>query len=322
VMDKYYSDYTSLLKKINSKSNASKSIKTVIQEIDKQLLIDLKMQYQLSSYMEFDTGGDIADLSSTNWESDENFAGEDVLFPNGYDEIVNFLAKNQKIELNTIVEKIDYTGTEIKITTNNGMKTAQKIICTIPLGVLQSGKVNFTPILPNTFSDAIARLKMGNVNKIALLFDQCFWDKDVQYVGYTSQEKGAFSYILNVKKFLPNVNMLMSFGFGNFGKTIDNQSVVKTKDDFLTVLKKIYGEKNVPNPSQVLVSQWGNEEFSKGSYSFANVGSSDEDFLAFEKDLDKKIFFAGEHTSRDYRGTVHGAFLSGEKAVETLLKNI
>lgn len=43
-----------------------------------------------------------------------------------------------------------------------------------------------------------------------------------------------------------------------------------------------------------------------GSYSFAT-----NDFEIFEQSIDDKIFFAGEHTIFDYRGTVHGAYISG-----------
>jgi monoamine oxidase len=317
IMDDYFTQYNSLLKKIKSKSNSSKSVKSVIQDIDNQLLSDLKMQYQLSSYMEFDAGGDISELSSTDWDGDETFSGNDVLFPNGYDEVINYLAKGITIEKNTIVQSIDYQGNEVVLKTNQGDKKAKYIVCTLPLGVLQSGKVSFMPTLPTAISAAIQNLKVGNVNKVALLFDTCFWDKNVQYVGYTSKEKGAYSYIMNVKKFLPNTNMLMSFGFGNYGKTIDNQSITEVTNDFMTVLKKIYGS-SIPNPTKILVSSWGKEEFSKGSYSFANVGSSANDFSAFTVPIDGKLFFAGEHSSLEYRGTVHGAYLSGVRAADAI----
>ena len=317
VMDDSFIQYNNLLKKIKSKSDSSKSIQNVVQAIDNQLLSDLKMQYQLSSYMEFDAGGDISELSSTEWDSDENFSGNDVLFPNGYDEVTNYLAKGLAIEKNTIVQSVDYQGNEVVLQTNKGERKAKYVVCTLPLGVLQTNKVSFLPALPTSISDAIKKLKVGNVNKVAFLFDTCFWDKNVQYVGYTSKEKGAYSYIMNVKKFLPNTNMLMSFGFGNYGKIIDNQSVTQVTNDFMAVLKKIYGT-SIPNPTKVLVSNWGKEEFSKGSYSFANVGSSANDFLVFATPIDSKLFFAGEHTSLEYRGTVHGAYLSGVRAADAI----
>ena len=71
--------------------------------------------------------------------------------------------------------------------------------------------------------------------------------------------------------------------------------------------------------------RWRADPWSRGSYSFVSVGSSgnDYDILATpvipgnpgkSNDMIKnppRIFFAGEHTIRNYPATVHGALLSG-----------
>jgi len=38
------------------------------------------------------------------------------------------------------------------------------------------------------------------------------------------------------------------------------------------------------------------------------------------QEVDNKLFFAGEHTSRKYYGNTHGALLSGEREAEKILK--
>jgi monoamine oxidase len=267
--------------------------------------------------MEFDTGGDIKDLSSKNFDNDEVFAGDDVLFPNGYDEVVNHLAKDLTIEKEVVVQSIDYAGSEVLVKTNKGEKKAKFVVCTLPLGVLKAGGVAFSPVLPAAITNAIRNIWVGNVNKVALLWDTAFWDENVQYVGYCSAEKGAYNYIMNVKKFLPNVNMLMTFGFGNYGKVIEKQTDTQVKDDVMIALRKIYGN-SIPEPKKVLVSRWGKDEFALGSYSFFGVDMEDADFQAFEKPLENKLFFAGEHTNVEYRGTVHGAYLSGVRAADAI----
>ncbi|MFT7453209.1 MAG: monoamine oxidase, partial [Patescibacteria group bacterium] len=45
--------------------------------------------------------------------------------------------------------------------------------------------------------------------------------------------------------------------------------------------------------------------------SYATNGTRSSDFEEFEEPIDNKLFFAGEHTNRDYRGTVHRAYESG-----------
>jgi monoamine oxidase len=41
-----------------------------------------------------------------------------------------------------------------------------------------------------------------------------------------------------------------------------------------------------------------------------------KDFKMAGQPVDKVLFFAGEHTNPDYRGSVHGAYLSGIRAAK------
>ena len=79
-------------------------------------------------------------------------------------------------------------------------------------------------------------------------------------------------------------------------------------------------------PKETVVTRWRADPWSRGSYSFVSTGSSgnDYDILATPvipgnpgktNDMIKnppRVFFAGEHTIRNYPATVHGALLSGE----------
>ena len=63
---------------------------------------------------------------------------------------------------------------------------------------------------------------------------------------------------------------------------------------------------------EVDFSGWGQDRFSKGSYSFAGLGSvvGDRDQMA---QPEGRFYFAGEHTTRSW-ATVHGAFGNGVAA--------
>ena len=76
-----------------------------------------------------------------------------------------------------------------------------------------------------------------------------------------------------------------------------------------------------PQPKESHVTQWRQDEYARGSYSYVAAGSSgnDYDFLAAPVCPARtgplvprpRVFFAGEHTMRNYPATVHGALLSG-----------
>jgi monoamine oxidase len=78
----------------------------------------------------------------------------------------------------------------------------------------------------------------------------------------------------------------------------------------MTHLRTIYG-KNIPEPTHFVRTNWQKVPYILGSYSFATNGTTSDDFDILAQNIDEKLFFAGEHTHKDYRGTVHGAYLSG-----------
>lgn len=273
--------------------------------------------YMLSSDLEFDTGGDLQELSSLDFYDDEVFGGDDLIISNGFDHLPNYLAKGLDIELNTSITAIDYSKENILIQSNQKSYVADFIVLTVPLGVLKKKKIAFTPSLPKPIDQAIQRLKMGTVNKFLCLWDKAFWDTNLQYIGYTPKEKGKFNYFLNIKKFTP-ANGLVTFAFGHPAKATESQSDAEIVAEIMTHLKAIYGS-NIPAPSQFLRTKWDSNPYAYGSYSFASNGTRSTDYELFENSIDDKVFFAGEHTSKDYRSTVHGAYLSGIRAAKAIV---
>lgn len=96
----------------------------------------------------------------------------------------------------------------------------------------------------------------------------------------------------------------------------------------IAVLKGIFGSSAVPQPKETVVTRWKSDEWSRGSYSFVAAGSSGNDYDLMASPVappvvsgmppgnpappnPPRVFFAGEHTIRNYPATVHGALLSG-----------
>jgi len=274
-------------------------------------------KYMLSAYLEFNTGADISMLSSLHFDDDEEFNGSDVIITNGYDKIADHLGRDIDIRLRKRVSSIDYSGSKVLIKANGEVFEGDYAIITVPLGVLQSKTISFSPDLPVDKSAAIKRLEMGNINKFLLLWDKAFWDKDWQYIGYTPEIKGKFNYYLNLRKF-SHTNALMTFAFGDYATHSESMSDEQVIDEITQHLRAIYGS-GIPLPSQMLRTRWGSNIHSYGAYSFAANGSTSSDFDTLAAPVSDKVFFAGEHTSRAYRGTVHGAYLSGIREANRII---
>jgi monoamine oxidase len=312
--------YRDLLPQITEKANAATgdiSVQEAINRIDPTHLTQPYMIYPLSAYGEFDAGGPIDLLSGRNWLSDSKFPGKDVLFPSGYDAVTNQLGVGLDVRFGQRVSAIDTSGSEVRVTTSGGTYTANHVVCTLPLGVLKSGSVTFTPALPSYVQSAIDRVKMGYVNKVFCDFENAFWPTDTQYFGAHTAEKGMLNYWLSYRKF-SNINCLVGLAVGNAGLLLEALTDAEIMGRTTSQLRTMFGSAT-PAPRKINISRWTLDPLSGGSYSFAGVGSSPEDFGTLGSTISGKLYFAGEHTSTSYRGTVHGAYLEGMRAAEAIL---
>jgi monoamine oxidase len=99
---------------------------------------------------------------SLRWLGSEGqFKGPDVILPGGYTQLSQNLAKGLDIRTTTEVKRIAHGGETVRIETSQGDVTADRVIVTVPLGVLKAGTVAFDPPLPQAKRDAIERLGFG-----------------------------------------------------------------------------------------------------------------------------------------------------------------
>ena len=125
--------------------------------------------------------GDIAAnpryLSSWYIGEGDGFGGGSHFFPNGYGEIAERLIGGIDVRLSHAVRRISYTESGVEVLTDQGPFTADRVVVTLPLGVLKAGVVEFSPGLPADKLGALDRLDMGLLNKVVMRFPQNFWDE-------------------------------------------------------------------------------------------------------------------------------------------------
>lgn len=309
--------FETALKTVRKEGTQTQSFQTVFNSLYPKKANDKLWKYMLSAYLEFDIGGDISKISSKFFDDDEEFSGEDVIITNGYDKVTDFLARGLDVRLNTRVTAINYSNENVNITANGNNIEADYVVVTVPLGVLKNNVITFTPALPRNKINAITNTNIGNVNKFLLVWKKPFWDTNLQYIGYTPDTKGKFNYFLNIKKFTPS-NGLMTFAFGDYATVTESMTDNQIIKEIMLNLKSIYGN-NIPNPTNFLRTKWGQNINSYGAYSYPTNGSSSEDFDTLANEVKNKVFFAGEHTEREYRGTVHGAYISGIREADKII---
>ncbi len=265
---------------------------------------------------EIEYGAGIDDLSLWWWDDEESFPGEDHLFPGGYDQVTEQIAHGLDIRLGKSVKSCRYHDDGISVSTENEEFTADYLVVTLPLGVLKYGDIEFDPPISGQHRIAIDRLGMGVLNKVAMKFDQRFWSEGTDWFNLVPESGQSFTEFLSlsVKTGEP---ILVALTGGPFARTFKDREDDEIASEMLTSLRIMFGD--VPAPTAVAITRWDVDPFAYGSYAHIPVGAEAEDYDRLSEPISDRLFFAGEHTNREYPSTVHGAYLSGIRAANQII---
>ncbi|KND87437.1 Polyamine oxidase [Tolypocladium ophioglossoides CBS 100239] len=246
-----------------------------------------------------------------------------VIDPRGFSAIIDgeagtFLKPNDhRLLLNTIVTNVSYTDTGVVVHNEDGScVSAAYAICTFSLGVLQNDVVKFSPALPKWKETAIQKFYMGTYTKIFFQFNETFWPEDTQYFLYASPTKRGYYPLwqsLSTEGFMPGSNIIFVTVTNDESFRLEQQSDDQTKEEALEVLRQMFPDKNVPEPTAFMYPRWTKTPWAYGSYSNWPVGTTLEMHQNLRANVDR-LWFAGEAGSAEYFGFLHGAWFEGREA--------
>jgi polyamine oxidase len=252
---------------------------------------DPLLRWAVQSEIVGDYGEEPEHISLRHWQDDEEYAGGDWRLPRGYGELVDRLADGFDIRLDCVVRRIEYGRSNVVVETRAGeVFAARRAIVTLPLGVLQAGSVAFDPPLPDRKLEAIRGLRAGVLNRVALVFEKEFWPRGTEVVS----QFGSYA------------NLVVS---GRALVGLAGGAAARSPEPVAEVLRRL----GAPRPSAVALTRWHEDPFSLGAYSGVPPGGTSAHFDTLAESVGP-VLFAGEATSRGYRGTVHGAYVSGLRA--------
>lgn len=278
-----------------------------------------RIDYLINTTFEHEYSGDAGAMSALWFDSDSRYEGAESLFLDGYKVLVDYLAKGLDIRLEHVVTGIVYDKNGVTIQTSKGNIQGESVIVTLPLGVLQSGHVRFEPALPAKKADAISKLGMGVLNKCYLRFPKAFWDTQADWLNYVPShaDNGHWAEWVSLAR-STGQPVLLGFNAASFGREIEAWTDQEVVSSAMATLRRIFGS-SVPEPTAWQVSRWATDPYARGAYSFNKLGSTPgmrEDLAA---SVDRVLFFAGEATEARYFQSVHGAYLSGQRAAAAVL---
>lgn len=246
-------------------------------------------------------------------EGPGEFSGGDLVFPEGYSQLFENMAQGIHIKYREIVTEIRYGERGVTVETTKNKYNADAVVVTLPIGVLKSGKVKFTPELPEFMQTSIAEIKVGLFNKVAMRFKEVFWNPECDMIELVSNRSDFVCQFLNWRKFSKEPILIACFA-AETAREWERNSDDAIEARMEVLLKKLFGS-SASKPTASRITRWGTDEFSLGAYTVVDPGSTARKFDALAEPVGR-LFLAGEATARANQGTVPGAYLSGIRAAK------
>ena len=241
----------------------------------------------------------------------------------GFIQLIDDAAQGLDIRLNAPVQRIQWSeqGTAAVLKSGETI-AADRVVVTVPLGLLRAGLPTLDPLPPLVQQQAIGRLGYGAgvLGKIYLRFPHRFWPEQPKWFGRLPDgpdKRGTFNtFVSHLDE--TGLPILLSFSNGATAARLDRSaSDAEVAEVAMSSLRKMFGNA-IPEPEVVVFPRWLSDPWSLGGYSYPGVGSAPEDRETHARPLARRVFFAGEATEPVEYGTVHAALWSAEQSAEAL----
>ena len=201
---------------------------------------------------------------------------------------------------------------------------ARAAIVTLPIGVLHADAVRFEPPLPVATRDALAKLCMGPVVKLALRFRTAFWERvhggRYRDGAFFMRADAAFPAMWTLMPLRANV--LIAWAGGPRADALAGRERSALTAAALEDVRALFGAEIDPADEleATYAHDWQGDPYARGAYSYAAVGGVHAR-ATLATPIADRLFFAGEATApANEAGTVAGALMSGERAARDALR--
>lgn len=295
--------------------------------------------------LEYANATNINKLSLSGWDQDigNEFEGEHSQVIGGYSQLpLGLYALPNKLDVRTnkIVSGVSYDPTDFGkqkavIRCEDGEQfLADHVVFTGSLGTLKQNTIEFSPPLPEWKRGAVERLGFGVMNKVILVFEEPFWDTERDMFGLLraadnpdsmvqeeyAKNRGRFYLFWNCMKTtgLPVLIALMAGDAAHQAEQTPDDVIIS---EVVSQLRNVFKHTRVPDPLETIITRWASDKFTFGSYSYVASDAFPEDYDHMARKIGN-LHFAGEATCGTHPATVHGAYLSGQRAAAEVIESI
>lgn len=241
----------------------------------------------------------------------------DAFCRQGFGALLAALADGIAVKFSTPALAID-TRRNVVVETPRGAITARAVIVTVSTNVIASGAVKFSPDLTAGHAEMIGKLSLGSFDHVALeLADNALGFESDDLIFEKSADKKTAAILANVS----GTQLCMVQVAGSFGRELSAQGEAAMVDFAADWLADLYGADVKPAIKRSHATRWNHDPLALGAFSAAAPGWQ-KSRRALMQPLNDAVWFAGEALHESLWGTVGGAWESGERAADGVLRRL
>ena len=266
----------------------------------------------------FEAGVETTELSVADVNTQEG-TGVEYMVPGGFGAALMKVIGPVKTELSKPVSRIDWSSDPIRVSGPWGSVTARRVLITVSAGVLASGAIRFTPELPAWKQEAIAGLPMGALEKTTFAFAPgTLGEADTNTLYSQDGETGTvWDYL--VRPF--GTDLVVTFTGGNLARDLLKLPEADALEAALEGLVSYFGSDIRKAVQQTHRTRWATDPFALGAYSAALPGKL-QSRAGLGRDIDERLFFAGEGVVPEWATQATAAWLSGQAAADQIADSL
>ncbi|HEY5965828.1 MAG TPA: NAD(P)/FAD-dependent oxidoreductase [Xanthobacteraceae bacterium] len=266
----------------------------------------------------YSNGKDLRDISAIDLSK---AADRDIgaFCRQGYGALLAKLAEGIPVDLETPITQVDTSKpARLEAVTPRGTISGRYMIVTASTNVLASERIKFDRGLPKRQLDALAALKLGSFDHIALEIpgNPLGLQRDDLVLERASGPRTA-ALLANVS----GTPLAMIEVGGRFGRELMAKGDMAAVDFAVEWLTGLFGSNFKRSVQRTQSTRWNDEPWVQGAMSSASPGVPWAR-AALREPVRERVYFAGEATHETLWGTVGGAWESGERAADSVVRRI
>jgi monoamine oxidase len=265
----------------------------------------------------FGCGKDLGEISALDFARSSE-RDIDTFCRQGFGSLLAKLATGLPVQLSNPATEIGWGGRGVEVMTARGRFTGTTAIVTVSTNVLSARKIKFNPELPRRHLDAAGKLKLGSYDHIALeLPDNPLGLRNDELVFEKSKDNKTAAIFANAS----GSTLCLVDVAGSFGRDLSAKGEKEMVAFALGWLSDLFGSDIKSMVRRTHATRWNDDPNVLGAFSSASPGGQPSRKILMEP-LNNRIFLAGEAAHETLWGTVGGAWESGERAADAVIRLI